>query len=305
MYNASLPFTDGYQNVSYYYSMSDESAHPLIKNSADALLAFQKAIINVISSYITTSTVKIDGTVYDKSNILKNIQVTLLLKGVTYNEITSGNVDNMISLFYGDNSQTNNLMPINNLSSKNSWNVYGFYPVYSNGLSGSQGYYWSGTGNITQELSKIFTSFLRINIYTSYTGQEYYNALVKRYDEQKNKIIVNTVNNLILNEIHEQINEYIPNHGIIINGVILTKEDLITYTNNIGWSWTDIPPYTMPYYYSGCGITGVTSYYPNSSGYYPAGYEIYYSSPINNSPEGLSISPYGDAFNICFHSLNK
>ena len=96
-YNTTFPFTDGYQNVRYYTGRDQYEL--LSKNSADALSIFQKAIINVISSYIRTSNVKIDGTVYDKSNILKNIQVTLLLKGVTYNEIMSGNVDNMISYF--------------------------------------------------------------------------------------------------------------------------------------------------------------------------------------------------------------
>ncbi|MBO6021895.1 hypothetical protein J6W34_09130 [bacterium] len=68
------------------------------------------------------------------------------------------------------------------------------------------------------------------NIYTSYTAQEYCNACNNEYDEQKNKTIINTVDNLVLNAVHEQI----PDNGILINGIILTKDILIKYMNSIG-----------------------------------------------------------------------
>ena len=274
-YNATFPFTDGYKNAAYY-NYSTEQYELLFRNSADALLAFQQEIINVISSYITTSNVTINGTVYDKSNILKNIQVTLLLKGVTYNEIMSGNVDNMISLFYGDNSQTNNLMPINNSSSKNSWSVYGFAAINSYNDNGI----WYANTIICDKLGTIFNSNM-FNIYTSYTAQEYCNACNNEYDEQKNKTIINTVDNLVLNAVHEQI----PDNGILINGIILTKDILIKYMNSIGWQ--TYPPYAY-------GNKTSNAFYIN------------YNSPLNYDSVWIIPSTANESYGIIvFNQINN
>ncbi|MBO6023119.1 hypothetical protein J6P51_04090, partial [bacterium] len=61
---------------------------------------------------------EINGISYSKQTILQNIQIKLIIKGVTFNQILSGNVDNMIALFYSNNNSYET--PIYNSLSKNS-----------------------------------------------------------------------------------------------------------------------------------------------------------------------------------------
>lgn len=101
------------------------------------------------------------------------------------------------------------------------------------------------------------------------------------YDpKQTNMKLINTVQNLALNIIHEQI----PDKAIIINGIILTKDILIKYMSSLNYFWTNA----------------------DSNTWYPVSFNICYNSPLNTSK--FLISPdlnKATAFKIVFNQINN
>ena len=234
--NATFPFPDGYEN-----GYNQFTSKPEYDSSTSALSAFKIEIINIISIQITTQNIEINGISYSKQNILQNIQIKLIIKGVTFNQILSGNVDNMIALFYSNNNSYET--PIYNSLSKNSWNISGFYSSTSvdNQFFSATGNWWYGDNFISNKLARITEKFY---IDTSYTAEQYYEEYQNVINNTSyNKNLIDTVDNLITNSFYEQIS----NDGeIIVNGIMLNYEEIKNL--NIGnFFWFDSSPSNPTY----------------------------------------------------------
>ena len=234
--NATFPFPDGYEN-----GYNNFTGEPEYDSSASAFSAFKNEIINIISNQITTQNIEINGISYSKQTILQNIQIKLIIKGVTFNQILSGNVDNMIALFYSNNNSYET--PIYNSLSKNSWNITGFYSSTSvdNQFFSATANWWYGDNFISNKLASITEKFY---IDTSYTAEQYYEEFQNVInDTSYNKNLIDTIDNLITNSFYEQIS----NDGeIIVNGIMLNYEEIKNL--NIGnFYWFDNSPSNPTY----------------------------------------------------------
>ncbi|MBQ5492696.1 MAG: hypothetical protein IIT78_02315, partial [Mycoplasmataceae bacterium] len=210
--NATFPFPDGYKNVDFI-------GKPEYDSSTSAFSAFKSEIINIISNNIKTNNIQINGIVYPKNDILQKIQITLLIKGVTIAQIQSGNVNNMIGIFYGENSNEI-LTPIYNSAHKNSWDVYSFAPITNDTLNNNM-FNWAGDENIVLYLNDKLNG--PYNITSIYTAQEYYEACNNMiYGLPYNQEIIDSVNNSIMNEV----SNLLPNE-VIISGMIITKDEIL------------------------------------------------------------------------------
>ena len=149
-YNATYPFPIPANNGGILGN-GESSNGFLANNNVNPFSVFQNEIISIISNNIKTDNIEINGTVYPKNDILQKIHITLLIKGVTVAQIKSGNVNNMIGIFYGENSNEN-LTPIYNSTHTNSWDVYSFTPItpdlITNGTNQNDGNYWWGDNNL-------------------------------------------------------------------------------------------------------------------------------------------------------------
>jgi hypothetical protein len=94
-------------------------------SSSKNILIFKQVIISAIGNYITANNIVVDGISYSKNNILNNIDVTVLLQGVTYSQNEQVQVNNIVALYYGEPLGSG---PIDSLISK---------PIYNSSLTNS------------------------------------------------------------------------------------------------------------------------------------------------------------------------